>query len=72
MKPINLLIGFAVGTLTGMALGLLFAPDEGEKTRRKVIYVVKKNNLSLKSRLNQAKNELTNMASRAESELENS
>ena len=56
MKPINLLIGFAVGTLTGMALGLLFAPDEGAKTRRKVIYVVKKNNRALKSRLNQAKN----------------
>ena len=72
MKPINLLIGFAVGTLTGMALGLLFAPDEGAKTRRKVIDVVKKNNRALKSRLNQAKNELTNMASRAESELENS
>ncbi|MEG1617540.1 MAG: YtxH domain-containing protein [Bacteroidales bacterium] len=51
MKPINLLIGFAVGAVTGVALGLLFAPDSGDRTRRRVVYVVKRNNRAIKSRI---------------------
>ena len=67
MKPLNLLIGFTVGAMTGIALGLLFAPDEGVKTRRKVVYIVKKNNRALKSRLNQAKKDISGLAGEAKS-----
>ena len=55
MKPINMRIGFTVGAMTGIAMGLLFAPEKGTRTRRKVVYVVKKNNRAVKSRLQNAK-----------------
>ena len=55
MKPANLILGFMVGAITGTALGLLFAPDKGERTRRKVIYVAKKNNKAIKSKINHYK-----------------
>jgi gas vesicle protein len=52
MKPLNLLVGFMVGAVTGATLGLLFAPEKGDRTRRRIVYVVKRNNRAVKSRIN--------------------
>jgi gas vesicle protein len=36
MKTNNTIIGILGGVVTGLALGLLFAPNKGKKTRKKI------------------------------------
>ena len=35
-KTANAVLGLAVGTAIGVGLGILFAPDEGKNTRKKI------------------------------------
>lgn len=35
-KTTNVVLGLAVGTAIGVGLGILFAPDEGKNTRKKI------------------------------------
>lgn len=35
-KTANAVLGLAVGTAIGVGLGILFAPDEGKNTRKKL------------------------------------
>jgi len=37
MKSSKILLGFVVGATVGVALGILFAPDKGTETRRKIV-----------------------------------
>ena len=37
MKSGNIVLGVLAGLATGAVLGILFAPDKGPKTRRKII-----------------------------------
>ncbi len=36
MKTTKILLGFVIGAAVGGALGILFAPDKGAETRRKI------------------------------------
>ena len=36
MSTSKMLLGFVAGAAVGAALGILFAPDKGEETRRKI------------------------------------
>ena len=35
-KTVNAVLGLAVGTAIGVGLGILFAPDEGKNTRKRI------------------------------------
>jgi gas vesicle protein len=54
MKPTKILLFFLAGAAVGSALGMLFAPDKGSETRRRI--GEKGNELadSLKDRFNEA------------------
>ena len=58
MKPQNLILGFIMGALTGAALGILLAPEEGKRTRRKVIVLTKKNNRLVAHKLSDCKDKI--------------
>lgn len=49
----NTMLGFIAGAATGALLGVLFAPDKGKKTRKKIAREVKKTQEQL---LNEASN----------------
>ena len=36
MRKTNILLGFIAGAAVGAALGILFAPEKGKETRRKI------------------------------------
>lgn len=65
MKTSNFLAGILGGIAAGAILGVLFAPDKGTETRRKI--VEKGNELAgnFKSNVDQLANDLTNNANEA-------
>ena len=48
MKPLNIVLAVAGGALVGAAVGLLFAPEKGEKTRDEIVKFLKSKGLNLK------------------------
>ncbi|MBL7978088.1 MAG: YtxH domain-containing protein [Bacteroidetes Order II. Incertae sedis bacterium] len=53
----NGLLGFLVGGALGLAVGLLIAPEQGEKLRRKVAYRVKQGAQQISALLEAVKEE---------------
>jgi gas vesicle protein len=52
-KTTNALIGFISGAAVGAALGILFAPDKGRKTRKKISKKTKKFSSEISDNLNE-------------------
>jgi len=50
-KTANAVLGLAVGTAIGVGLGILFAPDEGKNTRKKIKDTLRDKSDDLKEQL---------------------
>ena len=57
----KILIAFAAGTVVGTALGILFAPDKGAETRRKIAEEGKKIAGAMKNKFMAGKEKFDNL-----------
>ena len=69
-KIINTLFGFAAGTAVGVGLGILFAQDKGENTRKKIKDSVRDTVDELKEQLESLTKSLRNKSSEIKGTLE--
>ncbi len=47
MKNLSTLVAFLGGAAVGAALGILFAPEKGEDTRRKIAEILRRKGIKL-------------------------
>ena len=57
----KVLIALASGIVVGGALGLLFAPDEGSETRKRIANAEKKLSKSIKETVNRGKDKFSDL-----------
>lgn len=66
----NTFLALLTGAAVGAAVGLLYAPDSGEKTRKKLSKDAKKAQEDINKRYQEAASNLTSKAKKAKSEFE--
>ncbi len=58
----SIMLALLTGAAIGAGVGILYAPDKGDKTRQKISKQAKKTSDDIVSRITQAKDELTKTA----------
>ena len=48
MKPLHIILSVVGGAVAGAAIGLLLAPEKGEKTRKNLMKLLKEKGICLK------------------------
>ncbi len=66
----NTLLAFVTGAAIGAGIGILYAPDNGKKTRKKIKETMDKQSQELKIQLGEIKQNLSNKAGATKENLE--
>ena len=71
MSKVNVVIGALAGVAVGALLGVLFAPDKGDETRKKISKKSKDTTDALKDKFNEFIDSVSDRFEKAKKDIEN-